>query len=58
MYFLICPSDDWFVIAITDANFGRYQITAGQYLTFISPPPFFFFEDLMLFNQKRNLPEL
>ncbi len=21
-------SDDWFVIALTDANFGRYNITA------------------------------
>lgn len=22
--------DDWFVIAISDANFGRYQITADD----------------------------
>jgi von Willebrand factor A domain-containing protein 8 len=22
--------DDWFVIAISDANFGRYQITAAE----------------------------
>jgi hypothetical protein len=23
-------ADDWFVIAISDANFGRYQITAAD----------------------------
>jgi len=23
-------ADEWFVIAISDANFGRYQITAAE----------------------------
>jgi len=27
---LILPTDDWFVIAISDANFGRYHITADD----------------------------
>ena len=28
MTFMDDPIDEWFVIAITDANFGRYNITA------------------------------
>ena len=27
-----CSSDDWFVITVTDANFGRYNITP-EYIT-------------------------
>jgi hypothetical protein len=27
-----CSSDDWFVVTVTDANFGRYNITP-EYIT-------------------------
>lgn len=26
----VCTLDEWFVIAITDANFGRYNISPEQ----------------------------
>lgn len=31
--------DDWFVIAITDANFGRYNITAQELKTVMTRNP-------------------
>lgn len=36
---LISASDDWFVIAITDANFGRYNITAQELKTVMTRNP-------------------